>query len=428
METNNFVHSKTTASHTPVHPSVFTLLILPFGIMTGYVTITLAYLFAQEGISVEKIAALVGATLLPNILRFIWAPLVDSTLSLKKWYLVANIVSAFGILATGILPVKESSLPLLTVIVIFANFMVTFLGMSTQGLMAYDVPEDLKGRAGGYWNAGNLGGAGLGGGAGLWLAQRLPEEWMVAMILALTCLFCSIGLLFLKEPKSTIRSHSMSKTYRNLFNDVWSILKTKIGILAMLIAFLTLGTGAAQNLWPAVAIDWNASADTVALVTGVLGGLFSAFGCLIGGWICDRMNRRNAYLLFGLIGALCAVGMAYSPKTENMYIIWTSVYAIAVGLTYAAFTAFILEVIGTGAAATKYNIYAALSNSPIYLMVYIEGWAHTHWGSTGMLNIEALFAVLAIIVFLNVQFAMKERKSLSIEIIITPEPKLDAGS
>lgn len=67
--------SQTSASPTPVHPSIFTLLMLPFGIMTGYVTITLAYLFSQEGISVEKIAALVGAILIPNILRFIWAPL-----------------------------------------------------------------------------------------------------------------------------------------------------------------------------------------------------------------------------------------------------------------------------------------------------------------------------------------------------------------
>ncbi len=178
-----------------------------------------------------------------------------------------------------------------------------------------------------------------------------------------------------------------------------------------------LGTGAAQNLWSAVAIDWNASADTVALVTGVMGGFFSAFGCLVGGWICDRISRQTAYLLFGLIGALCAVGMAYSPRTENSYIIWTSVYAIALGLSSAAFTAFVLEAIGKGAAATKYNIYAALSNSPTYLMIYIEGWAHYRWGAMGMLNIEALFAFLAIILFLFVQAAMKERKSVSLEIL-----------
>jgi MFS family permease len=418
MKANYTILSESDATHSPVHPSVFTLLMIPVGILIGYVTITLAYLFAQEGISVEKIAALVGAILLPNILRFIWAPLVDSTLSLKKWYLIANLVSAFGILATGILPIKESSLPLLTLIVIFSNFTSTFSSQATEGLMAHDVPDELRGRASGFFQAGNLGGMGLGGGAGLWLAQRLPEEWMVSAILAFVSLLCGAGLFFLKEPKSGIRALRLSKTYQNLFTDVWRTLKTKVGILAMIICFLTLGTGAASNLWSAVAQDWGASADTVALVTGVLGGLLTAAGCILGGWICDRMNRRNAYLLFGFLGALCAVGMAYSPKTELMYIIWTSVYSITLGFSYAGFTAIVLEAIGKGAAVTKYNIYVALANSPIYLMIYIEGWVHTRWGSTGMLNIEALFAVLAIGLFLIIQAAMKERKNLSPEILV----------
>lgn len=366
-----------------------------------------------------------AAILLPQIFRFIWAPLLDSTLSLKKWYLIANVVSAFGILATGILPIKESSLPLLTFIVIFSNFTVTFLSMATEGLMAHDVPEELKGRASGFYQAGNLGGAGLGGGAGLWMAQRLSEEWTVAAILGFVSLLCCFGLYFIKEPKSTIREFRMSNTYRNLFNDVWSTLKTKMGILAGLICFLTLGTGAASSLWSAVAKDWGASADTIALVTGVLGGLLTAAGCILGGWICDRINRRSAYLLFGFLGALSTVAMVYSPRNELMYIIWTSVYAVIMGCCYAGYTAIVMETIGRGAAVTKYNIYVALGNSPIYLMIYIEGWAYTHWGSTEMLNIEALFAVLAIILFLIVQAAMKERKVFSLEILTVTPDELD---
>jgi len=176
-----------------------------------------------------------------------------------------------------------------------------------------------------------------------------------------------------------------------------------------------LGTGAASNLWSAVAKDWGAGADTVALVTGVMGGLFAAAGCLLGGWVCDRIKRQSAYLLFGLLGALCAVGMAYSINTELMYIIWISIYAVTLGLSYAVFSAFVLEAIGKGAAATKYNIYAALSNSPIYLMIYIEGWVHTRWGPKGMLNTEAVFAVLAIILFLLLHTLMKEREKLADE-------------
>ena len=390
-------------AHKPAHPFLFTILILPMGASLGYVTVTLAYQLSQAGVSIEKIAALIAVGYLPHIFKFIWAPLIDTTLSFKKWYWISSIISSIGILALGILPLKESSLPGLTIIVLLSQFAITFLCMSTEGLMAYDVPENLKGRAGGFLQAGNLGGTGLGGGLGLILAQRLSAPWMVSMVLGLICLMCVLALFYLKDPKITIRAEKISSTYRNLFNDVWSTLKSKNGILAMLLCFLTLGTGASSNLWSSIAKDWQVSADVIAVVTGVMGGLLSAVGCMFGGWLCDRMNRRNAYLLFGLISAGCAVGMAYSPRTEMMFVIWTSVYAVALGLCYAGFTAFTLEAIGKGAAATKYNIFAALSNSPIYLMTYVVGIAYTHGGARVMLNTEAAFAVGAALIFLLLQ-------------------------
>jgi hypothetical protein len=84
-----------------------------------------------------------------------------------------------------------------------------------------------------------------------------------------------------------------------------------------------------------------------------------------------------------------------------MYIFWTSLYAFTLGMAYAGFSAFVFEAIGKGAAATKYTVYASLSNVPIYYMTVIDGWAHTHYGPTGMLNTEAVFAVLGIVIFLG---------------------------
>ena len=94
MTTNDTSHSEITASHLPIHPSIFTLLIQPFGIITGYITVTLAFLFTKEGISIEKVAALVAAGVLPHIFKFLWAPILDSIFLIKTWYKIANIVSA----------------------------------------------------------------------------------------------------------------------------------------------------------------------------------------------------------------------------------------------------------------------------------------------------------------------------------------------
>ena len=385
--------------HRPVHPSLFMFLILPYGAMGGYVTVALAYLYAQAGIPVAQVAALVASSLAPHTLKFIWAPLVDTTLSRKSWYLIASVVSAVGILATAVFPVKESSLPLLTIVVLVSNFAVTFLGMAAESLMAYDTPAELKGRAGGWLQAGNLGGAGIGGGVGLWLAQHLPAQWMAGAILAGACLLCCVALVFLPEPASTIQDARILRTFVNLFKDLWSVATARMGLLALFLCFLPIGSGAASNLWSAVADGWQASANTVEIVTGVLGGILSAVGCLMGGWICDRMDRKMAYVLYGLLQAASAIGMAVSPRTEPMFIFWTCLYAVITGLTFAGFSAFVLEAMGTGAAATKYNVFASLSNIPIYYMTQLDGWAYTRWGPHGMLETEAALGVLGMVLF-----------------------------
>lgn len=378
--------------------------------MTGYLTVTLAYLFTKAGVSLEQIAGLVAASLIPQLFKFIWAPLVDITLSVKKWYILSTLVSAACILGTCIIPIKASSVPLLTILIITSNFAVSFVSTAMNSLSAYDTPEHLKGRVSGYIQAGNLGGAGVGGGAGLWLAQHLPAVWMSGGVLALTCILCCLGLFYVKEPEITVRAKKIGKTLRNVLLDVWQTIKTKMGLLGLIIVLLPTGTCAASSLFAAFAKDWDASADVVALVTGVIGGLITGLGSLAGGWICDKISRKLSYLLFGLLQGACAVGMAFFPHTSQMYILWTLLYSITAGMAYSAYNAVTLEAIGKGAAATKFEVYASVSNAPIYMMTFIEGVIYTKFGANGLLNTEALFACGACALYFVIQTFINRRK------------------
>ena len=120
----------------------------------------------------------------------------------------------------------------------------------------------------------------------------------------------------------------------------------------------------------------------------------------VGGWLCDRMDRKTAYVWFGIFQAAAAVAMALLPRNPAMFVLWSSVYAFITGFTYAAFSAFVLEAIGKGAAATKYSALASLSNVPIYYMTNLDGWAHDRWGSNGMLFVEAVLGVVGAVVFI----------------------------
>ena len=382
------------------HPVVFMFLILPFGVLGGFLQVSIAYLLSHAGVPVERVAALIAISYLPHTWKFAWAPIADITLSRKAWYLIACAFTAVGLWVTAALPATATGLRLLTAVVLVSNFAVTFLGMSVESLMAYGTTGDQKGRAGGWFQAGNLGGTGIGGGAGLWLAQHLPAAWMSGAILGVGCLMCCLGLLFVPEPQSTHRGENLGRSLVNVGRDLWGVAKSRTGFLALFLCFLPIGSGAASGLWSAVASDWHASANTVALVTGVLEGIASAVGCILGGWMSDRMNRQWAYALYGVLQGLCAVAMALAPRVESTYVVFTLIYAVMTGLTYAGFSAFVLEAMGTGAAATKYNVFASLSNTPIAYMTSIDGWAHGRFGPAGMLYTEAVFGLLGLVLFI----------------------------
>jgi MFS transporter, PAT family, beta-lactamase induction signal transducer AmpG len=383
----------------PPHPIVYSVLIVPFGAVSGYLTVALAYSLSQSGMSVARVGLLIALYLMPQTWKFLWAPIVDTTLTRKSWYVIGATLSALGVTAMAVFSAHASALTVLCIFVLVASVATTFLAMSVESMMAYDTPDAQRGRAGGWFQAGNLGGGGIGGGAALWLAQRVSTPWVTGAALGACLMLCCIALWFIAEPLHEHRAQGIARKLIDVAQDLWHVARSRRGYLALLVVFLPIGTGAASNLWSAVADDWQASAQTVALVNGALGGLVSAVGCIVGGYLCDRFNRKFAYVAYGLIMALCVAAMALSPRTQAAYIEFTLAYAFVNGLCYAGFSAVALEAIGLGAAATKYNLFASLSNMPIAYMTALEGWAHTQWGANGFLYIEAALGVASLLVF-----------------------------
>jgi MFS transporter, PAT family, beta-lactamase induction signal transducer AmpG len=311
--------------------------------------------------------------------------------------------------AIGLFPINAASMATITVLVVVNSTATTFLAMAAENLMAHATPEEEKGRAGGWYQAGNLGGQGIGGGVALWLAQHFSYPWLPGAAMAALFMACCLALVFIAEPPADHRHASYFRSIANVAEDAWNTLKSRAGYLALLICFLPIGSGAAANLWSSIAGDWHASADTVALVNGVLGGVVAAFGCVVGGYLCDRMDRKFAYALFGIFLSAVALGMAATVRNQNAFIVFTLAYAFISGFNYASFSAVVLEAIGKGAAATKYNVYASLSNAPIAYMTSLEGFAYGRWHSNGLLLADALAGLIAVAFFFAVAAATRSR-------------------
>jgi hypothetical protein len=353
---------------------------------------------------------LVSLSFWPQVLKFLWAPIVDTTLTSKTWYLIAVVANGGTLVAMGLFHPSQATLVVLTVLVLINNVANSFNAMAAENLMAHASSEAEKGRAGGWYQAGNLGGQGIGGGAALWIAQHSAIGWLPGVSMAALFVVCSGALYFVSEPVAHHRHVDYVKSAENVVIDVWNTAKTRAGVLALLICFLPIGSGAATGLWASISGDWRATADTVALVNGVLGGVVSMIGSLIGGYFCDRMDRQFSYALFGIFLAAATLMMAAAARTPLMFVTFTLAYAFIQGLNYASFTAVVLEAIGRGAAATKYNVYACLSNIPIMYMTYLEGIFYDRWHANGLLWSDALSGLIGVAFFALVALVLWPRR------------------
>jgi MFS transporter, PAT family, beta-lactamase induction signal transducer AmpG len=381
------------------HPSVYAGLYLPLGAVNGYLSVAIAYQLSQAGVSAESIGILIALYFMPHTWKFLWAPIVDMTLSSKRWYLIGAMLSTLGVLAMAVCSAPPVNLTALTVAAVLASLATTLLGMAVEALVAHSTSPDQQGRAGGWLQAGNFAGSGLGGGAALWLATHVEHAWITGAVLGACFLLCCLGLTLISDSYRRPREAGIATATLTVLRDVWSVTRSARGYLALLVLFLPIGSAGASALFSVIPDDWHTSATTVELVNGTLSGVISLLGCLAGGYLSDLINRKLAYVAYGLLLGLCALAMALAPHDQANYSLFVLLYSFISGLCYAGFSAVTLEAIGGGAAATKYNVFACLANMPTAYLAAIEGWARTHHGVNAFLYVDFAAPIFAALIY-----------------------------
>ncbi|MDR7101846.1 MFS transporter [Croceicoccus sp. BE223] len=399
------VHIEAESGEDPLHaspgtirrPAIFAPLFAPFGVSSGYVSVTLAYLLGEAGLSVAIIATLIAVNAWPQTVKMLWAPFVDTIGNPKVWYAIGAFSVGLCILAMSVMPKTEAQVPIFMALIVIMSVTSTFVSMSAEIFMANQVPAAMRGRASGWSQAGNLGGAGLGGGVGLLLAENLAQPWISGVVIAAFCIACWFATLGLPRFVRTTAARSYAGELKEVAVNVWEVARSRVGYLALLIMLLPIGSGGVP--WSAIAGEWGAGGNTVAIVNGLAGGLAAVVGALLAGFICDRMELKRAYSMFGILVGLVAVALIFVPRTPIVFAIGVLAYQMMVGMAYTGYAAIVLEAIGKKSAATNFNLMAALSNIPIAVMSMVDGYMHDNFGTDAMLLGELAFPAAAIVLF-----------------------------
>ena len=376
----------------------YAVLFLPSAIVMGFVGVTLGFTLKHEGISVSAVAALVSLALLPFTWKFLLGPLLDLTLTPKIWHAGCSAVTGLGILALGAVPHAAASLPLLDGLALVTGAAGIMAGAAAATAIGRMEPETGRESIGGWIQVGTLGGTGLGGGAGLWLAQHAGGTGVAGAVLGAVCLASTLPLLSAAVPAHTGTGGFRGETVQ-LLRGLWAFVRSRDGALALLLNVLPMGLGASNQLWAAVAGDWKASADLVALVTGALGGLASIPGCLLAVGLCRMLSPRVAYCLAAAGGAAILMGMAAAPHTPLFFVLFTLSSAMVLGLTWGALSSVTYDCIGRDGVATKVTLISSASNLPLIVAVAFIGGVQTRQGSNAMLLAEAGIAVAALVAY-----------------------------
>jgi predicted MFS family arabinose efflux permease len=283
---------------------------------------------------------------------------------------------------------------------------------SACGAILTGLNPDLRGRASGWFNAGNLGGGAVGAGAAIWLSDKMPLPMLAIAAGAMVFLPALAALRIFEE---RVPKMALIPLFRNLGHDVWDVMRSRATWIGLVFFLSPVGSSAVANLISSVGPDYHASDPQVAWVSGIAGGLLSALGCVIGGFICDRMNRMAAYALAGLLSAVFSMWMALGPATAFTYAGGYTGYALAAGIAYAAFTALVLDVLGKRrhAAGTAYSLMVSSGNLPIAYMTWLDGIGYMYSGARGLMGVDALAnGAGAVLLLLFAGYCGRRRMSL----------------
>lgn len=369
----------------------------PYGVVGQFTGLVMPYATEQAGEQLGSIGWYNALLFVPTFLLFLYAPIVDIGPRRKHWLVIVAAIGA-GCLIASFQMKLPGQIPEYLAFAFAAQLIAGLVGSCAGGLMATAMPDELRGRAGGWYNIGNLSGGGLFAAIAIAMIGHGVDPRVIGGVVAVMMVLPAVVMLVIEEPP---RPHAAPReVFRQTLREVGDVLASRSGLTGIALSLSPVGSAALANYFSGMSKPYGVGPDVVAVVTGAGTVGLNAVGALIGGTLCDRFNRRVLYLVSGALTAVCGIAMALSPRTESTYILGVTTYALITGFCYAAFTAYVLETIGRGdrTAATKYSLFTAASNFAITYVGWIDTRFNERHGVEGVVASDAALNLIGVAV------------------------------
>lgn len=365
----------------------FSALYLVQGIPTGFITITLAALLAEQGYSAGAVAALMTINYIPWGIKVLYGPWLDrhthSDMGRRRpWILGAQtgMLVSLGVLL-AVPGVRSVGLVPIALIIFVYNLFGALQDVATDALAVDLLTPDERGFVSGAMWSSKIGGIAIGGaGMSMVLSQY---GWRPAIAVQLVLLLIAVGFPLLVRERADEQywafpfqnssvpadpaGPSSQRSVRDIVGQLVDTFRQPVAsILALLALLAAVPTRMMVTYGPVFTVQQLGWTDTgYSQFAGGPALLAGAAGAVLGGWLADRLGRRRmvAAAAVGIIATFLAFAGTRPWWSISGVVIIFLLAGMFLDMTLRiSLQAIYMTATQDAVAATEFTIYMTLGN------------------------------------------------------------------
>lgn len=379
-------------------PLLFSLYIAQSVPMSFFSTVV-PVIMRQENYSLESIG-LLQLVKLPWILKFLWAPVVDSrthnSRQLQRWIIVSEIFYAIVIFSIGWLNL-QSSFELIIILMVIAFTASATQDIATDAFAILILRKNERSLGNSMQSAGSFTGSLLG--TGVLLIAYYYFGWQILLwLLAAFVLIAIVPLPFYKrkKPVSKPEVNTISpKAIQGFF--------TQKGIykrLLLLIFYYSGIIGSLAMLKPYL-VDLGYTVKAIGVMSGIFGTAVAASAALFGGFLQKKLGRRRSLYTFAFVNLAAALWfLMISMQTPDIITLYAGIGLLwgGYGLSTVIIYTTSMDIVRSGHEGTDFTIQIVITHLSSLIFAVFSGKIGDAVGYTGLFGIETAFCLLAIMI------------------------------
>ncbi|MEM7125965.1 MAG: MFS transporter [Chloroflexota bacterium] len=328
----------------------------------GFIITAVPTIMREAGASLDSIAWIYALGLIWAI-KFLWAPLVDRFGSkrhghYRSWLVVMQCLMIVSLIGASFFDINSQMSTLAIFFAMISIFSAT-QDIAADALAVTVLEPEERGLGNSIQMAGGFIGNIIGGGVVLIAYQWLG--WTASMLILAACTAIPlVNILTHKEKPAPADLRDEKVGYRDM---VRFFKRPRIWRWVAILLVFGLGVSMSYALINPMLVDLGWSLDQIGFATNIAGSLVAIVGAGLAGGLVQRLGRKSAMLLTGMVGIVSIAGL-YLPAqgTNSTAVIYGSicVMLLAYGANTTILATMTMDKSDPAAAGTDYTLQYSL--------------------------------------------------------------------